>query len=114
MMINKRIRSPRRGRTLRGVMREMLGSLRSPAEVLELYYWSQEPSLLKIMRAVVAMPESARLPLEAFVNVADPSKVTVTVDPDGRLTLASEEVTGAVELLKETWAVAESEGKLKH
>jgi len=63
------------------------------ARVRELYYWSCEPGFLEIVRTLAAMPENARAAVEAFVSMAhDPSSITATWDPAGRLTLTSPQV----------------------
>lgn len=71
-----------------------------PARVVELYYWSQEPGLLEIIRAISAMPEAGREALESFFAlVGDAQSVVATWESTGRLSLESR-------ALGETLAVA--------
>ena len=71
-----------------------------PGRVMELYYWSREPGLLDIMRAIGAMPEASREALESFFAlVGDPQSVAATWETSGRLSLESRN-------LGETLAVA--------
>lgn len=61
-----------------------------PARVMEFYYWSQEPGLLEIIRAIAAMPPATREALESFVAIGgDPSSVEATWASSGRLSLES-------------------------
>ena len=63
------------------------------ARLLELYYFSREPDMLDIMRAIAALPEDARAALEAFLAVShEPAAITAKWDGAGRLTLASPQV----------------------
>jgi hypothetical protein len=95
---NKCDREPSLDELLERVVRQ----LGSPARVIELCYWSRERNLLDIMRAVVAMPDTAREALEAFLSMAgEPEKIVATLDAGGRLTLASPEVAQALDLLRE-------------
>ena len=46
------------------------------ARLMELYYWTQEPALLEIIRAIAGMPESGREALESFFRLGgDPQTV---------------------------------------
>lgn len=88
--------------SLEELLERMVRQLDSPARVIELCYWSRERNLLDIMRAVVAMPETAREALEAFLSMAgEPEKIVATLDTTGRLTLASPQVAQALDLLRE-------------
>lgn len=71
----------------------------SPAQVLELYYWSKEPGLTEIIRGIVAMPEQTRAALEAFVAISHGAKsVVATLDRHGALTLTSADAMKTVAL----------------
>jgi hypothetical protein len=61
--------------------------------MLELYYWSQEPGLLEIIRAILALPPDAQEALSSFLAAASPASVTVTQWPD-RLVLSAGERDG--------------------
>jgi len=88
--------------SLEEVLDCVVRQLDSPARVIELCYWSRERNLLDIIRAVVAMPETAREALEAFLSMAgEPAQIVASLDPTGRLTLASPQVAQALDLLRE-------------
>ena len=64
----------------------------SPARALEICYWSREPGLIEIIRAIVSMPEKTRAAIEAFIVLSgDCATVTAGLDHQGTLTLASAE-----------------------
>ncbi len=56
--------------------------------MLELYYWSQEPGLLEIIRAILALPPDAQEALRSFLAAAAPASVIVAQWPD-RLVLSA-------------------------
>ena len=72
-----------------------------PAKLLELYYWSQEPGLLEVIRGIAAMREDVRAAIEAFIALAGDARST-SADLDGRgvLTLASAEAARTVALAR--------------
>src|SRR6187431_1638462 len=81
------------------LIRTLVEGCGSPAEALELLYWSREPGLIEIIRGIATMPEGARAALEAFIALArDAKTVSATLDPRGLLTLASSEVTRTLAL----------------
>lgn len=60
------------------------------ARLLELYYWSQEPWLLEIIRAVAGTNDAAREALQSFFALGgDPQHVNVTWASTGKLYLES-------------------------
>jgi hypothetical protein len=78
----------------------MLAECEDPSRLLELYYFSREPDVLDIMRAVAAMPEEARASLEAFLAMShEPTSITAKWDAAGRLTLASPQVGQAAAII---------------
>jgi hypothetical protein len=82
------------------LIRALVAGCGSPAEVLELYYWSKEPGLIEVIRGIAAMPEDTRAAIEAFVALArDANSVTAILDPRGALTLASAEAAKAAALV---------------
>lgn len=88
--------------SLEEVLDRVVRQIDSPARVIELCYWSRERNLLDIMRAIVAMPETAREALEAFLSMAgEPAQIVAALDPTGRLTLTSPQVAQALDLLRE-------------
>jgi hypothetical protein len=71
----------------------MLTECADSSRILELYYFSREPDLLEIMRAIVALPEETRASLEAFLAMShDPAAVGAKWDGAGSLTLSSAQV----------------------
>jgi len=75
------------------LLQSMLAECGDSSRLLELYYFSREPEVLEIMRAIAALPEDARASLEAFLAVShDPAAITAKWDGAGRLTLASPQV----------------------
>ena len=81
------------------LMRTLVAGCDKPAAALEVYYWSKEPGLIEIVRAIAMMPEDTRAAIEAFVALAhDPRTVTAGLDPRGVLTLASVQAAKTVAL----------------
>ena len=90
---------PKRESTRELLIRTLVAGCEKPAETLELYYWSKEPGLIEIIRAVAMMPEEARAVIEAFVALAhDQATVTARLDSRGVLTLASSQAARTVAL----------------
>src|ERR1700747_1953094 len=70
------------------------------AKLMELYYWTQEPGLLEIVRAIAGMPESGREALESFFRLGgDPQSVTISWGTDGPLSLESNNLGQALEVV---------------
>jgi hypothetical protein len=81
------------------LIRTLVAGCDKPAEALEIYYWSKEPGLIEIIRAIATMPEEARAAIEAFAALAhDQTTVTARLDPRGILTLASAQATKTIAL----------------
>jgi hypothetical protein len=79
------------------------------ARLMELYYWIQEPGLLEIIRAIAGMPEAGREALESFFRLGgDPQTVTATWETDGRLSLESDNLGRALEVV--TYLMADPTG----
>jgi hypothetical protein len=75
--------------------------VKSPARLIELYYWSREPNLCEIMRAIVGMPPETRQSFEAFLSIAsNADAIHASLDSSGRLTLSSQEVVQTLDLLR--------------
>ena len=90
------------------LIRTLVEGCGSPAEALELYYWSREHGLIEVIRGIATMPENTRAAIEAFVALArDPRSITAELDSRGVLTLASAEAARAVALARH--AVEEEE-----
>jgi hypothetical protein len=88
---NQRKRSgPNSRGTTERLVRALVAGCGSPAQVLELYYWSKEPGLVDLIRGIVAMPEEARATLETFMAISrDAKSVVATLDRCGVLSLTS-------------------------
>ena len=71
------------------------------SRVLELHYWSREPGMLDIIRALIAMPEATRASIEAFCAIAhEPGAIRADLDATGRLTLSSAHVGRTVAIMQ--------------
>lgn len=72
------------------VLSSLLASSKNPAEILELYYWSQEEGMTEFIRAVTALPETSRGALmDLFRNARDKKAIRANANSDGSLTLMS-------------------------
>src|ERR1044071_6878520 len=81
-----------RQRTRARLLRALAACDGSPADMLELYYWSKEPGFTQLIRAIATMPEHARAALEAFIALArDCRSVSAALDSRGVLTFCSAE-----------------------
>jgi hypothetical protein len=59
-----------------------------PSGLFEFYYWSQEPELLKIVRACAALPEAQRRLIASFFEAMDGNElVSADWKDDGQLVL---------------------------
>ena len=89
------------------LIRTLVAACDDPAVALELLYWSREPGLVQVIRAIATMPEETRAAVEAFVGLArDPRTVRAKLEHNGALTLESREATRTVALAQ---YVAETE-----
>jgi hypothetical protein len=72
-----------------------------PALIVEMYYWTREPGMLDLIRAIAALPDEARSALEAFFAMShDPAAIAAKWDTVGRLTLASPQVGQTMALMQ--------------
>jgi hypothetical protein len=75
---------------IRDVLRRLVATVRSPARIVELYYWSQERHLRDLMRAFVMLPPRTQEILLAFLQLnTDPEQIVAAIDADGRVILSS-------------------------
>jgi hypothetical protein len=58
------------------------------SRLLELYYWSQEPGVMEMVRAYLEMDERARLTLGNFMLTARPQSIVASRDENGSLILS--------------------------
>ncbi len=63
-------------------------------QVLELYYWSQDPKILAMLRTIVCLPEEHQHTIGNFFSKFDPKSISIMVDASGRVILSSQEMTG--------------------
>lgn len=92
-------KSPSRDSAAGRLTRTLLAACDDPAVALELLYWSREPGLVEVIRAVAAMPEETRALLEAFVGLArDMRTVSARLEQNGALMLELREVTKTIAL----------------
>lgn len=74
------------------VVQSLVAQAGNSAQLLECYYWTQEPGLLELIRAFLAMPVEAQTTLRTFFAAAVVrNSITATVDAAGTLTLRSPE-----------------------
>jgi hypothetical protein len=79
----------------------ILSECKDSTRLLELFYWSREPGLLEIMRAIATMSEDARTALEVFVAMShEASAIVAKWDASGRLTLTSPQAGQAVAVIQ--------------
>ena len=81
------------------LIRALVAGCDKPAEALEVYYWSKEPGLIEIVRAIATMPEEAQGRDRGFRRLGPRSEtVSGHLDPRGVLTLASVQAAKTVAL----------------
>lgn len=92
-------------KTRRGTLLERLAKqIDCQQRLAELYYWSREPDLLAIIRAIAAMPTASRAALATFLDIAgDPQSVAASVDGHGNLTFASPHIAEALAEVSATY-----------
>jgi len=92
-----RWRAPRANKSIQAV----LADCKDSARLFELYYFSREPAMLDIMRAIAALPEEARASLEAFFTMShEPAAIAAQWDGSGRLTLSSPQVGQTMAMMR--------------
>lgn len=85
---------------LASVVQTLVAQAGNSAQLLECYYWTQEPGLLELIRAFLAMPVEARTTLRAFFAAAVVrNSITASVDSAGTLTLRSPEAAAVLSSL---------------
>ncbi len=48
----------------------------SASEILEIYYWSRDPSILQMLRRVVCLPEESRRQVIEFLAMSDVKNIS--------------------------------------
>jgi len=75
------------------LLESLMASGCDPTRLVEMYYWTCEPGMLDVIRAIAALPEEARSSLEAFFAMShEPGAIAARWDATGRLTLASPQI----------------------
>jgi hypothetical protein len=65
--------------------------------LLEAYYWSEEPGLLELVRAFLALPAEAQTAVRAFFAAAVMrSSITASIDTSGALILRAPEAAAVL------------------
>ena len=71
-----------------------------PARFMEALYWSREPGMLEIMRAILAMSEGPRAALEAFLTMSqEPALIVADWDRKDSLTLTSPQIGQTIAII---------------
>jgi hypothetical protein len=92
-------KSPRRVRPkaheTRVLLRRLVDNCRHPAQLIELYYWSVETDLVRVMQEYIALPDGPKSALRAFLSMTRhcPETVQATVTDDGQITLSSSHIS---------------------
>ena len=82
---------------LEHILNSIVVTCGDPARVLELFYWSQEPEVLEIIRSLMSFSKQARELLCSFLtSVPDPRSISVEIGLPGQLTLVSPEIAEAM------------------
>jgi len=83
------------------IVESIFAECKDSARLLEVLYFSREPGMLEIIRAIAALPEETRAALEAFLAVShESSSITANWDAAGRLVLASVQVGQAMAIMR--------------
>ena len=102
-MIRVKPRRPTNNTQLDVASKDILTGLvaEEPTRFFEMYYWSREPGMLEVMRAIMGMSESSRAALEAFLTMSqEPALIAANWDRKGSLTLTSPQVGHTVAMIR--------------
>jgi len=82
------------------VLHNLLERSGNPSRLLEVYYWSTEPELVEFIRQFLALPNSTRFALTAFMSMTKDAwgSVAVTIGLNGEITLSSPAVAEAMKM----------------
>jgi hypothetical protein len=101
--------SRRKGRkgqpeALTKILYQLADQCEKPELLIELYYWSREPDLAKVMRGFIQLTETSQKLLSAFLDMVkdDPDSVQVAVGQHGEITLSSSLVSELFQKLTAT------------
>lgn len=80
------------------VIKTLVNGGTDSSRLLELYYWSQEPGVIELVRAYLEMSERTRLTVGNFMLTARPQSIIAALDASGRLVLSQpDKVNGRAE-----------------
>ena len=82
------------------VLHQLIERSPHPSRFLEVYYWAAEPNIAEFVRQFLALSDSARRTLTAFMNMTRDAEnsVKVTIGLKGELILSSPAVSDAMKL----------------
>jgi hypothetical protein len=79
---------------------EHIVSTTPPSRLFELYYWAQEPGLLKLFRRLAILPAESRNVAESFFDlVAENSPIAVSRGAEGQLIIEAENIGDAAHMV---------------
>jgi hypothetical protein len=98
-----------KGSDLKRVLHRVVRNCNNPAHLLEVYYWSLEPELAEVMRQFIALPESSGAALCAFLSMTKGNEdlVSISVSPQGDITLSSPAVSELMKTMEITTSLRE-------
>ena len=75
----------------RDVLKTLVEKCQYPARLIELFYWSEEPDLVEVMRHYVGLSPELRAALYAFLVLitGEPGSATVKITANGEMTFSS-------------------------
>lgn len=82
---------PHRNNNVWEVIKTLVNGGTDESRLLELYYWSQEPGVIEMIRAYLEMDERARLSLANFMLTVRPTSIVATHEANGHLVLSQGE-----------------------
>lgn len=98
-MVAKRIEMPNeldvsdgRKEEIWEVIRTLVLGQVDAGQVLELFYWSRDPDILKMLQTIVCLPEEHRRTICGFFAKSDPKSISIKVDAAGRIILSSQKI----------------------
>lgn len=86
-------------------VQRLIAEYGDPARLLELYYWSQQSSLIEVIRAVSALPSKTRARLHGFLTMAsNPRLIECEPREDGGVFLSSPQAAEAMAMIRQAIA----------
>lgn len=87
--------------TLTDILHKLVDQSENPAQLLELYYWSQEKELAAVMRNYLQLSQPPRRMLSTFLDIAKGEAVSVDVCQNGDVILSSAAVSDVLKTLNQ-------------